>query len=279
MENLNYLIVGLGLIGGSIAKGLTKKKHKVYAIDINEDSIKYAKKEKIILNDNESDEELIRNSDIIIICLYPSMVVQWVKDNKHLFKENVLITDVTGIKKEIVNNIQSILDKGEFLAMHPMAGREVSGIKHSDEKIFEGANLIIIPTEKNNPSSITKIRYLGTILAFKNIEILSVDEHDKMISYLSQLPHAIAVALMCDRNNDHLIRYTGDSFRDLTRISKINASLWSELFIANKENLVSDIDSFITTLSKLKDDINNKNIDALNDMFLISKERRTNFDK
>ena len=103
MENLNYLIVGLGLIGGSIAKGLAKKKHKVYAIDINEDSIKYAKKEKIILNDNESNEELIRNSDIIIICLYPSMVVKWVKDNKHLFKENVLITDVTGIKKEIVN--------------------------------------------------------------------------------------------------------------------------------------------------------------------------------
>lgn len=279
MKELNYLIVGLGLIGGSIAKGLTKTNHNVYAIDINKESINYAKDEKIILNTNESNEELVKNADIIILCLYPSMVFNWVNENKHLFKESVLLSDVTGVKKEIVTKIQNVLKKGEFLAMHPMAGREVSGVQYANENIFLGANLIIVPTEKNTSSSIEKIKYIGEILSFENIEILSIDEHDKMISYLSQLPHAIAVALMCDRNNDHLIRYTGDSFRDLTRIAKINASLWSELFIANKEHLVLDIDSFIATLSKLKNNIDEENVEALKEMFSISKERRTNFDK
>lgn len=279
MKNINYLIVGLGLIGGSIAKGLIKTNHKVFAIDKDQEVIDYAKEHKIILNENDTEEELIKNADVIILGLYPSIVVNWIKDHSSYFKDTVLITDVTGVKSRIVKQIQGLLDKGEFLAMHPMAGREVSGVQNANEKIFVGANLIIVPTEKNKASSIDKLKYIGSVLSFGNIEVLSIEEHDKMISYLSQLPHAIAVALMCDRNNDHLIRYTGDSFRDLTRIAKINVPLWSELFISNKDNLVKDIDSFITTLSTLKSHIQNENKEELEKMFIVSKKRRINFDK
>ena len=278
-KELTFLIVGLGLIGGSIAKGLKKEGYKVYAIDINEEAIRYAKNNNIILNDDESDKTLISNADIIILCLYPSVIHTWVKDNHHLFKDTVLVSDVTGIKGSIVEKIQSTMTKGEFLAMHPMAGKEVKGVEHASDSIFKGANLIIVPTEKNKPSSIDLLRDLGHELSFKHIEILSVDDHDKMISFLSQLPHAIAVALMCNRNNDHLIRYTGDSFRDLTRIAKINADLWSELFISNKENLCDDIDSFIDTLKMIKDYVKTEDEDKLKEMFVVSKERRTNFDK
>lgn len=278
-ENINFLIVGLGLIGGSIAKGLKKASKNVYAIDINKESIKYALENEIILNKDESNEELISKADVIILGLYPSLVYNWIKENEHSFKESVLISDVTGVKGVIVDKIQSSLKKGEFLAMHPMAGKEVSGVQYASSSIFKGANLIITPTNKNNETSIALLKELGELLSFKHIEILSVEEHDKMISFLSQLPHAIAVALMCDRNNDHLIRYTGDSFRDLTRIAKINADLWYELFISNKENLCNDIDSFINTLSKLKEYVQNEDEENLKNMFITSKERRTNFDK
>lgn len=278
-KNLNFLIVGLGLIGGSIAKGLRHNSYRVYGIDINKESIKYAKDNDIILNNDETDEELIKSADVIILGLYPSVIVSWVKEHASLFKDDAIITDVTGIKGSIVSSIQDCLTKGEFIAMHPMAGKEVSGVQYASHTIFKGANLIIVPTERNTPKAVQLINDIGETLKFKHIEILTIEEHDKMISFLSQLPHAIAVALMCDRNNDHLIRYTGDSFRDLTRIAKINADLWSELFIENKDNLVSDIDSFIATLNGIKTLVQNEDSNNLKKMFKISKQRRTNFDK
>lgn len=278
-KNLNFLIVGLGLIGGSVAKGLRKNNYNVYALDLNDESIDYAYKNNIILN-NESDINLIKKADVIILCLYPSQIINWVKKHKPLFKDNVIISDVTGIKGSIVKPIQDLLDKDqEFIPMHPMAGKEVSGVKHSSEAIFKGANLIIVPTENNTQRGIQLLEDFGKELEFKRIEILSVEEHDKMISFLSQLPHVLAVSLMCNRNNDHLIRYTGDSFRDLTRIAKINGPLWSELFISNKENIVSDIDSFINTLEELKEAIKKENTEELIKMFETSKERRIRFDK
>ncbi|MDD6302833.1 MAG: prephenate dehydrogenase [Bacillales bacterium] len=279
-KDSKILIVGLGLIGGSIALKLSQKGYNVSALDINKGAINYAHEHHIINNHNLDDTELIKQADLIILCLYPSTIISWIKDHQSLMKDNVIITDVTGIKTNIVNNIQSILTKDkEFIAMHPMCGKETSGVEYADCEMFKIANLIIVPTEKNKPSTIEFIKDFGKILEFNNIEILSVEEHDKMISFLSQLPHAIAVSLMNCRDNDHLTRYTGDSFRDLTRIAKINASLWSDLFIKNKENLVSDINSFIETLNDLKDKINNEDKEGLEELFIESKRRRQNFDK
>lgn len=278
-RELNYLTVGLGLMGGSVSKALSLKGYNVYGYDINQESINYAYDNKIILN-NTVDEELIKNADIIILGLYPTIIVSWVKEHKHLFKENVLITDLTGVKENIVLPIQNeLMNQQEFISLHPMCGKETSGVKYSNIEMFKQANLIITPTEKNTLQGIEFAKELGEELEFHNIEILSIDEHDKMISFLSQLPHVIAVALMNSHESDSLVRYTGDSFRDLTRIAKINSDLWSELFTLNKENLINDIDNFIDVMEELKTNIQNENHDKLKELFIESKKRRENFDK
>ncbi len=279
-RNSNILIVGLGLMGGSYAQRLSDIGYNIYAIDINKDSIEAAKKENVILNNDEDDITLMKKCQIIICCLYPSDTASWIINNQHYFNENTIISDISGVKANVVDKIQENLRSDlEFISMHPMAGRESKGFENRDTNIFLPANMIIVPTDKNTKKGIDFAYDLSILLRFKNIEILSVEEHDKMIGYLSQLPHALAVALINCRDSSHLHKYTGDSFRDLTRIAKINETLWSELFFENKENLVPLIDGFINELSKLKECVVNEDEDKLKAMFIESTNRRKAFDK
>lgn len=276
----NILIVGLGLMGGSYAQRLSDIGYKVYGIDIDKNSIELAKKEKVISNENEDNASLIKKCSIIILCLYPSDNVSWILENQHFFNSGTLITDISGVKSAVVNKIQENLRSDcEFIAMHPMAGKEVKGFANRDTNIFLPANMIVVPTSKNTKNAILFAYDLAVLLRFKNIETLSVEEHDKMIGYLSQLPHAIAVALINCHDSSHLHKYTGDSFRDLTRIAKINESLWSELFFENKDNLLPLIDSFVEELLKLKEYIVKEDEDKLKKMFIESTSRRKAFDK
>lgn len=278
-DDIKILIVGLGLIGGSYAQGLSKKGYTVYAIDKNPNSIKYGVDNNIIKEFNGSNNDLIKESDLIILSLYPLDNVNWIKDNKQFFKENVVITDVSGIKLAIVDEIQQLLDNAEFVPSHPMAGREKSGVENADYNIFKDANFLITPTESNTKEAILLIKELAEALEFNNIEIISPSFHDEMIGYLSQLTHVIAISLMNSKDTEHMIRYTGDSFRDLTRIAKINENLWSELFILNKDILVDNIDKFILEMSKFKEILVNEDIKEMKKKMISSTERRKLFDK
>ncbi len=274
-----FVIVGLGLMGGSLAYSLSNLGYSVYGYDLNEESIKFAYKEGIIKNDI-SNEEILKNGDYIILCIYPSGVVSFIKNNLHNFKNDVLLSDITGVKSGIVNEVQELLGHGqEFISLHPMCGKEKVGVTNYVKDLFAGANLIIVPTEKNTSRGEDFAFSLGCELKFKFIEKLQIEEHDKMISFLSQLPHAIAVSLMNVKESNHLVAYTGDSFRDLTRIAKINPELWSELFFLNKEYLTKDIDDFISVMEDIKEKINTEDKEGLVKLFKISKERRENFDK
>lgn len=279
--NKKFLIVGLGLLGGSYAMGLKKRNHTVYAIDINQSSIDYALNHQIIDKGSiECDPQLIHDSDVIILCLYPKDIVSWIKNNQHLFKDNTLISDVTGIKRGIIYDLQTILREDcEFIAAHPMAGKEVSGVQFADPNIFLPANLIITPTEKNTAETIDFMNEFGIELRFNNICLLTPEKHDEMIGYLSQLTHVIAVSLMNANANEHLKEYTGDSFRDLTRIAKINENLWTELFLMNKDILVNEIDLFINEMNEFKSILENEDIDAMKAKFINSTKRRRYFDK
>ena len=281
IKGKKFLIVGLGLLGGSIALGLKKWNHEVYAIDINPDSIDYAMKHSIINNGSTTiDPNLIKQADVIISGLFPSLIVDWIKENQKYFKENALITDVTGVKGAIVEKIQNILREDcEFIGAHPMAGKEVSGVQYADPNIFLPANLIITPTTKNTQEAIDFMIEFGKELRFNNICQLSVEEHDQMIGYLSQLTHVIAVSLMNANDSTELKKYTGDSFRDLTRIAKINENLWTELFLLNKENLVNEIELFIQEMNDFKEALVNEDVDTMKNKFITSTKRRKYFDK
>lgn len=280
IKDKKFLIVGLGLLGGSIALGLKKWNHTVYAIDIDEKTIEYALNNHIIDEGSTTcDPELLNKADVIISGLYPTMIVDWIKDNQNHFKKNAIITDVTGIKGSIVYKIQEILREDlEFIGAHPMAGKEVSGVYYADPSIFLPANLILTPTEKNTKETIDFMYEFGKELRFNNICELSVEKHDQMIGYLSQLTHVIAVSLMNANDSTHLKEYTGDSFRDLTRIAKINENLWTELFLLNKENLVQEIELFVNEMNDFKDALVNEDIDKMKQKFITSTTRRKYFD-
>ena len=167
----------------------------------------------------------------------------------------------------------------EFISAHPMAGKEVYGIENSDEKIFFGANYVVVPTEKNTEEGIEVCKRIGEILGFGRITQLSPEEHDEMIGFVSQLTHCIAVALMTCYENEHLEKYTGDSFRDLTRIAKINEVMWSELFLLNKEALLRQMDLFESQFKKLHDCLVNDDSEGMKEMMINATERRKLFDK
>lgn len=275
------LIVGLGLLGGSYARVLKRFGFHISAITKDQSSIDYAIKEKLIdQGSTELDEKIIGEADLVIFALYPHVFVEWIEKNQHLLKSGSLITDVTGVKGSIVYKIQDMLrDDVEFIAAHPMAGREVSGVENSSDKIFAGANYIVTPTEKNTPDAIQTCMELGRLLGFSNVATLSPEEHDEMIGFLSQLTHCIAVTLMTCNDKEHMENFTGDSFRDLTRIARINDLMWSELFVANKEALLDQMNLFMDKFIELKEMLENEDIEGMRKMMRYSTERRALFDK
>ena len=275
------LIVGLGLMGGSYAKGLKRMGYHVCAIDINEASIEYAIKNGIIDEGKTyPDPELISRADTIIFALYPKTLCKWIEDNQQYIKPGIRVTDVTGVKSCVVYDVQKLLREDvEFIAAHPMAGREVCGVENSDDRIFINANYIVVPTEANSPEAVEWCKKLGRVLGFRRISVLSPEEHDEMIGYVSQLTHCIAVALMTCNDNTHLVDYTGDSFRDLTRIARINDEMWSELFFMNDKVLTGEIEAFINELSTIKEMIEEHDSDGLRAKMRLSTSRRGLFDK
>jgi len=275
------LIVGLGLLGGSYAKVLKRFGFHISAITRKQSSIDYALKEKIIdEGSTELDEKIIGEADLVIFALYPHVFVEWIEKNQKLLKSGALITDVTGVKRSIVYQIQDILRPDvEFIAAHPMAGREVSGVENSSDKMFVGANYIVTPTSKNTPEAIQTCIELGRLLGFSNVTALSPEEHDEMIGFLSQLTHCIAITLMTCNDKENMEKFTGDSFRDLTRIARINDLMWSELFVSNKDVLLGQMNLFINKFNELKTMLENEDIEGMRKMMRYSTDRRALFDK
>lgn len=275
------LIVGLGLLGGSYARVLKRFGFHISAITKEQSSIDYALNEGIIdEGSTELDERIIGDADLVVFALYPHIFVEWIEKNQNLLKSGAIITDVTGVKGSIVYKIQGMLRNDvEFIAAHPMAGREVSGVENSTDKIFAGANYIVTPTEKNTPEAINTCLELGRLLGFSNVTTLSPEEHDDMIGFLSQLTHCIAITLMTCNDKKNMEKFTGDSFRDLTRIARINDLMWSELFVANKDALLNQMDMFMDKFKELKSMLEAEDTEGMRKMMRHSTARRALFDK
>lgn len=281
INDVKILIVGLGLIGGSYAQALSDLGYEVGAVTKEQGSIDYALKKGIIKSGTtEVSREYVSQFDIVVFSLYPNVFLEWIEKHQSCLKEGALLTDVTGVKVPVVYKIQDMLRPDlEFVPAHPMAGREVYGVENSDKTIFRNANYIVTPTEKNTSEGIEAIKSLGKVLGFKTIAELSPEKHDEMIGFLSQLTHCIAVSLMTCKESEHLVDYTGDSFRDLTRIAKINEEMWCELFLMNKTELLSQMDLFIDKFQELKSSIENSDTEKIKSIMRTSTRRRSFFDK
>lgn len=281
MAKERITVIGLGVIGASYASALRKAGYTVFGVDCDEDTVRKAAARGITDAASTSEKDLVPTSDIVVIALYPKQVEGELKKIKGLLKDGVIITDVAGIKSHFTTRIESLLpEDADFVFAHPMAGREKKGIDYADENVFKGANFIITPSKRNKKESIETIERLAREMGFRNIMRLTPEEHDKIISFVSQLPHAIAVALVnSDDRKFDTPRFVGDSYRDLTRIANINEKLWSELFLGNRENLLNSIKEFEKCLDIIKKALEDEDKDVLEEQFVRATKRRTEFNK
>ena len=271
-------VVGLGLIGGGIASCLKQSGHKISGYDIDEKTIYYAIKNEII-NFGSTKLINIEDSEVVILALYPTVLIKWLKNNQEKLSANTIIIDACGIKGVIISEIKKFLRSDlEFVGCHPMAGKEASGIMHSSPTLYKDANFIITPVD-NSDYAINVAHQIAKNLKVKNISEITPLEHDEFIGFLSQLTHVIAIALMNANDNKDLSLYTGDSFRDLTRIAKLNEDLWTELFTMNKEILINEIELFEKSLDEFKNALKNDDIELMKTLMIKSTLRRKEFDK
>lgn len=280
-QGTRILIVGLGLIGGSYAEGLRKAGYEVGAVTRSQKTLDYALAKGIIDSGSiEVTEDYVSRFDIVVFALYPHVFLSWIERYQGFIRPGALLTDVTGVKRAVVYKVQEMLRPDlEFVGAHPMAGREVYGVENADSSIFKGANYIVTPTPANTEQAVRTCEELGRTLGFGCISRLTPEMHDEMIGFLSQLTHCIAVALMNSKESEHLAKFTGDSFRDLTRIARINEGMWSELFLLNRDELLSQMDLFAEKFGELREAVAEGDIPKMQEMMRISTERRSRFDK
>ena len=276
LEDITITVVGLGVVGGSFTEGLKKAgAAKVYGIDNNLETLKKAKKSGIVDEAFENGKIPLPKTDLVIISLYPELLETFILENNEYFKENSIITDVTGIKGKVLREVKPKLRKDiDFILGHPMAGREKRGIDYADSGVFKNANYILIKAD-NKEKNVNLMKEIIEKLRFKNINFLDTEEHDEIIAFTSQLTHAIAVSLInSDDNKYDTNKFIGDSYRDLTRIAKINEDLWAELFLGNKDNLLFMIEKFEKRLDVLKEAVKSEDIETLKKEFRESSRRR-----
>ena len=274
---MRIVIVGLGVIGGGYAMALKEAGYtEVYGIDKRKETLKKAKALGIIKEGYEDEQEIVQKADLIVLAIYPNLVKNFIINNKEHFKDGAVITDVTGIKQLFINEIIEILPENiDFVFAHPMAGREKKGIDYATNTVFKGANFLITVIDRNKDENLDLIENLAYKMGFKHVKRICPKYHDEMIAFTSQLPHALAVALInSDVEGRNTGEFIGDSYRDLTRIANINESLWSQLFLGNKENLLEAINNFEKELDKIKLSLESDDKENLEQLFIKSSIRR-----
>ncbi len=277
-------IVGLGVVGGSLAKGLKESPiadEEILAIDINPKTIETALNQGVIDRGETENKTILQEADIVFICLYPNAMRHFLVNHQDEFKKGAILTDVVGVKQALLNQIIDVIPpQVDFIFGHPMAGREKTGFDFADAKVLKGANYLLTIRPENKPDNIETLSAIIHRIGFKRITNVTPQKHDDMIAFTSQLTHAIAVALVnSDDDYQETVKYVGDSYRDLTRIAKINENLWSELFMTNKESLLPVIDHFQKELDAIRQAVADEDKEALESIFITSTKRREYYDE
>ncbi len=273
---MKITVVGLGLIGGSIIRRLRGFKNaELCGYDINSETIKLAKADGVADVATDDVKTALDGADFIILCLYPQLNVDFMRDNMDYIKKGAVITDVSGIKGYVISEIRKYLPEGcDFVGGHPMAGREVGGYQSSTDTLFDRASYLITPTHDNSPQNVQLVRDMATHIGCRHIMTTTPEEHDEVIAYTSQLMHVVAVALCDNPMIERSTYFSAGSLRDCTRVAIINAKMWSELFVENKDALCKRIDEMTDSLNKIKAAIQNSDRDELEKIMKHATEQK-----
>ncbi|WP_407429395.1 prephenate dehydrogenase [Treponema sp.] len=284
LKNATYGIVGLGIMGGSFAKSIRQNilsqsgaAGKILVCNRSTACLSQALSEGVADQTFTSDcvAQMLPLCDVVFICLYPHATLDFIKEHRNNFKSGSIITDISGVKGIFEKSMPALLREDvDFIIGHPMAGGEKEGYSNSDARFFVNHNYILCPSSFNKAENLDFMRNLVAEMGFTRITETTCDIHDWKIGFTSQLCHVIASALVESAEDPEITAFGGGSFEDLTRIAMINAPLWTELFISNKEKLVSHIENFEKQLERFKKYITEEDSESLKEMLAHTREQR-----
>lgn len=275
---MNIAIIGLGLIGGSIAKALSNNtQNNIYGFDKNTAATAMALRENAI--NHVLDLDNLTDIDVIYLCLYPQSAIDFTKKYLKRLKPDCIVTDSSGIKNFICKELYRLSQEQNFIFVgsHPMAGKEKKGFQFSDPDIFVGASYIITPCEAPD-SSVKIISDLASDMGFSNIVISSPAQHDKLIAFTSQLPHILACAYVMSPQCKNHKGFSAGSYKDVSRVANINEKLWSQLFLDNKTYLLKEIDTLTQNIQRLQQAIISNDATRLQELLKRSRKIKEELD-
>ncbi len=276
---MNIGVVGLGLIGGSIAKSAKKNTNfKVYGYDINEAVVKKAIQEKSI--DGELTEKRLAVCDYVFIPLYPEAVVEYVEKNASIFKDGAVIIDCAGVKRSVCDKCFKIAENYNFIFVggHPMAGTQFSGFENSKDTMFYNAPFVLTPKENEDILVLANAREVIMKLGFGRVSVMTPQKHDKLIAFTSQLAHVVSNAFVKSPSAIERKGISAGSYKDLTRVAYLNENMWTELFLDNKDNLIFELDNIINELKKYSDAMKNDDPETLRQLLKEGREAKERAD-
>lgn len=257
---MNICVVGMGLIGGSVCKAVREyTTHRIYGVDTDLKTVQAALEDGVV--DGIIEDGNYAEIDMTIVCLYPYITAEFLKENMSRFKKDSIVCDFCGIKSFLVQQMTELAKKCEvrYVSAHPMSGREVGGYANSLKTLYVGKNFIITPVSGTDVAAVKEVALLATQMGVTKIVQTTPEEHDKIIAYTSQLAHIVSSAYVKSPTIEEELGFTGGSFQDMTRVATVNESMWTSLFLLNRDALLSELNMLIENLSLYKDALEQKN--------------------
>lgn len=271
-------ILGLGLIGGSLARAYAIAGHTVYAIQRNEAMLSFAMLAGAV--HGKLDDVTIPQCDLILLSIYPDGSAGWLEKNAHLVSRDALVIDCCGIKREICRRCFPLAEKYgfTFVGGHPMAGSQFSGFKYSRATLFKGQPMVLVPPRFDDMELLDRCKTALAPCEFGSFSVTTAAEHDKMIAFTSQMPHILSNAFIKSPTATSHKGFSAGSYRDMTRVAWLNAPMWAELFLENQDNVLSELDFYIESLTAYRDAISRNDLESLTELLEEGKKRKEEVD-
>ena len=275
---MNVGILGLGLIGGSLARAYALEGHTVYAIQRNEAMLSFAMLAGAV--HGKLNEETIPKCDLILLAIYPDGSAAWLEKNAHLISKDALVLDCCGVKREICGRCFPVAKQYgfTFVGGHPMAGSQFSGFKYSRADLFSGAPMVLVPPVFDDIALLQRVKDALKPCHFGFFSVTTAEEHDKMIAFTSQMPHILSNAFIKSPTALRHKGFSAGSYKDLTRVAWLNPQMWAELFLENRDNVLFELDYYIDSLKQYRHAIREKDMNKLMQLLDEGKKRKEEVD-
>ena len=271
-------ILGLGLIGGSMARAYAVAGHTVYAADLDESTLSFAMLSGAV--HGRLDEETIPACELLLLAIYPGGSAKWLGDNGRLVDSGALVLDLCGIKQEVCKRCFPVARKYgfTFVGGHPMAGSHFSGFKYSRADLYKGAPMVLVPPRFDDIDLLQRVKDAMAPCGFGMFSVTTAEEHDRMIAFTSQMPHVLSNAFIKSPTARQHKGFSAGSYKDLTRVAWLNAPMWSELFLENRDNLLFELNTYLDSLTAYRDALEARDGERLTALLEAGKKAKEEVD-